>query len=169
MTPAGTRTGCFGEGTGTGAPVASRKRSTPPSNPPAVDLYCRFLDNVAGVNSYDPKAQLQFSEGGSRPIYLQLVNRSQDTDDQGFSPPGRRYVPQAGATLQVSLLNLDQAVQVTKAAIQPFAGDASIWKIDSYPSDKLRGTVSLRLALTEGSDTTYALVQAGLLVRGKGG
>ena len=35
--------------------------------------------------------------------------------------------------------------------------------------DKLRGTVSLRLALTEGSDTTYALVQAGLLVRGKGG
>jgi hypothetical protein len=134
-----------------------------------VDLYCRFLDNVAGVNSYDPKAQLQFSEGGSRPIYLQLVNRSQDTDDQGFSPPGRRYVPQAGATLQVSLLNLDQAVQVTKAAIQPFAGDASIWKIDSYPSDKLRGTVSLRLALTEGSDTTYALVQAGLLVRGKGG
>lgn len=54
-----------------------------------MDLYCRFLDNVAGVNSYDPKAQLQFSEGGSRPIYLQLVNRSQDTADQGFSPPGR--------------------------------------------------------------------------------
>lgn len=133
-----------------------------------MDLYCRFWDNVASANSYRQAAQLSFTEGGSRPVYLQLIDQSQDTSDDGFSPPGRRYVPQPGATLLVTLLNLDQAIQVQKAAIQPFSGDASVWKIDTYPSDKLRGTVSLRLALTEGSDTTYALVQAALLVKGKG-
>lgn len=133
-----------------------------------MDLYCRFWDNVAGPNSYRPQQQLSFTEGGSRPIYIQLIDQSQDTQAEGFSPPGRRYVPQAGATLRATLLSLDQAIQAQKTATQPFPGDASVWKIDTYPSDKLRGTVSLRLELAEGSAITYALVQAALLVRSKG-
>lgn len=127
-------------------------------------LSCRFLDNVCGVNSFEYRPQLRFSEGDGPEIYLQLIDASQDRAEAGFNPGGRRYVPGTGAILQVTLDNINSANVVTRVASQPFPGDASIWKIQLLATDKVSGTVALRLALTVGGKTISGKVMNALLV-----
>lgn len=121
-------------------------------------LTCRGLQDVSGVNSWRPaQGPLEFTEGDGPAIYIQLYDASVLTAREGFSPPGRRYVP-AGTTnaLQVTLTNLDSGKEVSRAATQPFSGDGSIWKLQLQPTDKIRGTVDMALELTEttGGDDT---------------
>lgn len=131
-------------------------------------LSCRILDDVSGVNSYEYSSQLQITEGDTPDIYIQLINNALNRPDQGFVPSGRRYCPSGTTsnTLSVTLDNIDDAKKYTKTATQPFDQDKSIWKITLTSSDKIRGTVGLKLTLTETSGatvkTTKGLLQSAI-------
>lgn len=131
-------------------------------------LSCRMLNAVSDVNRWDLVESLELGEG-SLPddLYLVLVDESLDRFRAGFSPDGRRYCPPAGSTLSVTLDNLDAAKKITRSATQPFAGDASIWKISLLTTDagKIRGTVSVLLTLMEPAKTIKGMLKAAIAVR----
>lgn len=111
-------------------------------------LSCRFLD-LASVNVWRPLDQGQMVQGDDTTLYIQLYNKAVMTPSEGFNPSGRRYCPPAGSTLQVTLVNLDSNKQIVRTVTQLSALDASIWGIPMLSTDKLEGTVSVLLALTE--------------------
>jgi hypothetical protein len=127
-------------------------------------LSARILNNVANVNvfSYDDTAR--FSEGDAPDIYFQLTDASLDRSADGFSPGGRRYMPTAGATLQVTLGFIDDTKKVVRAAVQPFPLDPSIWKLTLLTTDKVRGSADLQLKLTEGSKVTFGVLRQAISV-----
>lgn len=127
-------------------------------------LSCRILTNVQSVNSFEYASAAEFTEGDTPTIYIQLLDMSQDKAIEGFAPAGRRYMPGAGASLQVTMDNVDSAKKVGRSATQPFPQDQSIWCFPIYDSDKVRGTVTLRLELNEGGRITKGSLKAGMLV-----
>lgn len=128
-------------------------------------LSARILRNLCDVNTYEVALAQTMTEGDSNvSIYLQLIDTSADRALQGFSPAGRRYIPATGSSLIVTLDSLDDARKLVRTAVQPFVGDASIWRVDLLTSDNPKGTVSLRLKLTSGPTTLNGILVAGLLV-----
>ncbi|CAB4127188.1 hypothetical protein UFOVP75_77 [uncultured Caudovirales phage] len=127
-------------------------------------LSCRMLENVVDANHFNYVQAMEFTEGDTPRIFLQLIDASLDKAIAGFSPAGRRYMPDIGATLKVTFDNLDDAKKITRTAIQPFASDPSIWMIDLLTTDKVVGTITLRLALTEGIVTTSGNLRAAIRV-----
>lgn len=122
-------------------------------------LTARPLNDVQTVNSFEAVDQLSWTEGDALFIHFQLVDASLDTHLQGYEPPGRRYVPAAGATLSCILESVDDAKKVTRLATQPFAQDGSIWRLQILATDLIRGTPQLRLTLTEGAVVTRGLAK----------
>ena len=128
-------------------------------------LSARLLNAVSSVNHFEIADAALFSEGDALTLYFQLVDASLDSAAKGFSPSGRRYVPEAGATLSVTLTNIDDAKQIVRSATLAFpADDRSIWKISILSSDGISGTSDMILRLTEGSKVTTGRVQAALRV-----
>lgn len=123
-----------------------------------------MLKDVANVNVWEPDTSLSWTEGDQLTIYFQLIDASVDKPDQGFNPPGRRYVPANGATLSVTLENIDQAKQLTRFAVQPFAGDNSIWSLSIMSTDAIRGSPQMRLTLTEGAVVTRGLAKCAIQI-----
>jgi len=122
-------------------------------------LGCRILDNVVDVNTFDHADSSEWVEGDTVTLYLQLVDESKDSYLKGFHPGGRRYMPATGATLEVTLDSIDDALRVVRAANQPFpTTDPSIWAVPILTTDTVRGTVNLRLTLTEGDDLHSAFL-----------
>jgi len=133
-----------------------------------VNLSARFLSNVANVNSFIYVDRPTFTEGDTSDVYLQLIDKELDTPAFNYYPPYRRFVPTTGSTLIVVLMSLDSTRVVTKAATQPFVGDASIWKFSVTPSDRLRGSVNMRIQLNQGGIITNALIQPAINILAKG-
>lgn len=130
-------------------------------------LTCRLLKDVGSVNSFAYADTVEFTIGDTLTVYFQLIDSSVDTFRQGFNPAGRRYVAADAATLSVVLDSVDDARKVTRAAVQPFPGDLSIWSVDVRAVDatKIRGTITLRLTLTEDDVVTRGVRAAALLAR----
>jgi hypothetical protein len=128
-------------------------------------LSARMLQDVASVNSYELTEEVEFTQGDTVDIYFQLVDASLDKAVKGFVPSGRRYVPAAGATLSVKLDNIDDNIQVTRAASQPFANDSSIWKVSVLSTDRIIGTCAMVLTLTEAGKVTRGRIEAVVLIR----
>lgn len=116
-------------------------------------LGVRFLTDVGSVNNYEFIQQLEINAGDSQNIYLQLVDLAVDRSDEGYSPPGRRYMPALTATLSVELLSVECQKQVIRSGIQPFTQDASIWTIPILSSDPIRGTIQMKVRLVEPTRT----------------
>lgn len=133
-----------------------------------MNLSTRFLSNVANVNSFIYVDRPTFTEGDTSDVYLQLIDKELDTPAFNYYPPYRRFVPIAGSTLIVVLMSLDSTRVVTKAATQPFVGDSSIWKFSVTPSDRLRGSVNMRIQLNQGGIITNALIQPAINILAKG-
>lgn len=127
-------------------------------------LSARPLRDVANVNTFRPADRWQMMEGDAPSLYFQLVDKSVDLPVEGFNPPYRRYMPAAGATLQVTLESLNSAKQIVRFATQPFAQDPSIWRLNLLSTDPIRGTVSMRLKLTEGVVITNGYLQPAIEV-----
>jgi len=127
-------------------------------------LSARFLNDVANVNSFEYAQVGQFTEGEASSVYFQLIDASVDGALKGFSPAGRRYIPATGATLSVVVNSIDDSVKITRAATNPFPDDRSIWKLDFLSTDKITGTASLQLTLTEGAVIRKGLVKNGLRI-----
>lgn len=130
-------------------------------------LGVRFLKDVASVNSYELAEVGEFTEGDVVSVYFQLIDTTLDKGNCGFNPAGRRYIPASGATLQCVVQNIDDSIKVTRFATNPFADDRSIWKLDFFATDKIRGTSNLKLTLTEGVNATRGLVQNGFRITPK--
>jgi hypothetical protein len=129
-------------------------------------LSARFLTDVGNINSFEYSRNAEFTEGDALDVYIQLIDASQDKAEHGFKPSGRRYAPAAGATLTVTVDNIDDARKVTRACSQPWSGDASVWKLQIMASDVIRGTANLLLTLVEGGVTRKAIVKAAFRVQG---
>lgn len=128
-------------------------------------LSARFLADVGGVNAFAQVRNVEFTAGDTLTVYLQLIDSSKDLAADGFRPGGRRYVPAAGASLAVTINNVDDSKKITRLASQPFAGDSSIWSFTIMATDPIVGTADLRLVLTEGSTVTKGRVDAALRVQ----
>jgi hypothetical protein len=147
-------------------------------------LACRFLADVANVNSFDGVApSLSMNVGDTQALYFQLVDASVDRKDQGFNPPGRRYIPAASSTVSVTLTNTDTGpdvcvtefggsrinpsapATVTRGASNPFAQDTSIWKVQLLGTDSLKGTVNVSVTLTEPGSPNRVVKCGGLVLR----
>jgi hypothetical protein len=147
-------------------------------------LACRFLSDVASVNSFDSVApSLSMNQGDSQPLYFQLADASVDRKDQGFNPPGRRYIPASGATVSVTFTNVDTGADVcvtefggsrinpsaqatmVRAATNPYAQDTSIWKVQILGTDPLKGTVNVAVTLTEPGSPNRVVSCGGLVLR----
>lgn len=128
-------------------------------------LSARMLNDVNSVNSWENADSIQFTKGDVVDIYFVTIDASLDTASENFLPPGRRYVPAAGATLQVVIESIDDAKKITRYASQPFANDLSIWKVSILSSDIIEGTANLRLTLTETSKVTRGLLRNALRIQ----
>jgi hypothetical protein len=131
-----------------------------------MNLGARLLTAVGSVNVFGYTTEVEATSGDAFDVYLQLIDRDQLKADAGFTPSGQRYMPAVGATLQVTMPNLDSSKVVTRMATQPFAQDASIWKFSVLSTDPLDSTASLKLVLNESGVIRTAFLQAVLLLDG---
>jgi len=131
-----------------------------------MNLSCRFLTDVAGVNTFQYIAQAEMYQGDDQQLYIQLIDASLDRSEQTFNPPGRRYCPPAGTTLSVTLKNINDAKKVVRSAVQMFPTlDASIWRVPLLGTDPLSGTVMIDATLTEPSRTLHFINAKGVILR----
>jgi hypothetical protein len=129
-------------------------------------ITARILDSVLSVNSYDPVVAKSATSGDAFDVYFQLVDNSKHKATHGYYPEGLRYIPATGASVEVTVLNLDSSRQFVRAATQPFSQDASIWKISILSTDPVAGTVSLKIKLTESGQTKTFILNGALRLDG---
>ncbi len=112
-------------------------------------LSARILTGVASVNVFTYTDSARFTEGDTVDLYFQLVDMEVERD--AYQAKGRRYIPADEATpvVSVSFGSIDNAKKIARTAIQPFAGDSSIWKVSFLATDVVRGTMDMRITLTE--------------------
>jgi hypothetical protein len=127
-------------------------------------LSARFLNDVNNINSFQTVEVGQFTEGDSASVFFQLIDSTLDLANKGFNPPGRRFIPATGATLQVIVDSIDDSKKITRSATNPFPDDRSIWKLDFLASDKISGTANFQLVLTEGSAVRRGVVKSGMRI-----
>ncbi len=130
-----------------------------------MQLSLRFLIDVSSVNSYEQVPSVEITSGDSQTVYFQLVDAGLDRPEQGFSPAGRRYIPPAGSTLEVTFVNVNDAKKVVRAAAQPYSTDGSIWSIPILSSDPIKGTSAMNLVLKEPGRTLNARFANGSMLR----
>ncbi len=128
-------------------------------------LSARPLRDLASVNSYEHATVFQFTQGDVVTIGFMLIDASLDTSSENFLPPGRRYMPATGATLQCVIESLDSGKKITRFATQPYPQDASIWTIQMLASDLISGTANLRLTLTEGTTVTRGVLKSAFRIQ----
>lgn len=113
------------------------------------------LDNVNDVNTFDVVTELTGAAGCAQFLYFQLIDASKRPSSLGFLPAGFRYIPPALSSLTVEFCSIDKEERFVRYATQPFAQDPSIWRVPVLATDPIRGTVTLRFALTEPSGTGF--------------
>ena len=131
-------------------------------------LGARMLDQVGNVNQFKVVDSIEFTQGDTATVYIQLVDLTKDKAVEGFVPSGRRYVPAAGATLSIKLDNIDDALALTRTATLPFTGDSSIWSFSVLATDKIQGTCALSLTLNESGIITRGRIEAVVLIHSQG-
>lgn len=132
-------------------------------------LSLRMLANVASVNAFDWATEVSYTAGdGPLDVYFQLIDPAQDRVSAGWPFGGRRYAPAAGATLTVTVANIDDNVAVQRVAVQPFANDPSIWKFTMLATDTIVGTCAISFQLNESGKLTAGRVDAVVLIANGG-
>lgn len=89
------------------------------------------LKNYNNINSFQEVSEISLQQGNSATLYFRLVDLDQSQDGKYF-----RYVPTSGATMTVSLNNLDTNKIVTRvASMSAPSDDRSVWSIPVLSSD----------------------------------
>lgn len=130
-------------------------------------LEVRMLSRSSSLNSLKYVSTVEFARGETLSLMFQLF----DADT------GIRYIPAAGATLQVQIpryLEYIPTIQdeptptdysVNQAAAQPFPGDLSIWSTPLTASQTAKMTSqNAKFVLTEGSTVSIASVKYAIRV-----
>lgn len=116
-------------------------------------LSIKILKNVANVNTYQFAPQWNISEGSSHTLYFQFVDKLKDD---------LRYLSQATVidSVKVIFLNIDEAYEIEKTAVQAFSDDKSIWRI-TLNSDEVPNSGAIKVAITEdGQEKKFRVEQA---------
>lgn len=131
-------------------------------------LSVRMLNDVTSVNSYEVVDRASYTVGDTTTIYVQLIDLSKDRPERGYVPGGRRYCPAVGATLTVTIDNIDNAKKITnRVASQPYpTQDPSIWAIPITSTDTAEGTCAVRITLTQGGVVTRGFKEAAIDIYG---
>lgn len=133
-------------------------------------LSARILNQVTSVNAWQYADQAQWTAGDTVSLFIQLIDLTQDRAVKGYNPAGRRYMPASGATLNLTLANIDQSVQLSRAAVQAYpTSDPSIWRLSVLATDAIKGTCTIQLSLNEGGVITSGSVKAAVLIAGAPG
>jgi len=125
-------------------------------------LYAKMLKNVSNVNHFEYTATTYVAEGGVNDIYFQLVDLDKvyypgiDTSTLPNNP--LRYMPATGSTIDVIFDSLFDDAQFVKTATQPFAQDASIWKV-SLAADEIPSSGNFIFELTESGSVKRVTVK----------
>ena len=135
-------------------------------------LSLTFLQDVGSVNAFSYVPALVLGAKSPGTLYFQLIDSSVSTPITSgsiiSSQAGRRFMPAVGATLSVTLNNLDDAKKVIRTATQPFSQDASIWSIPILGTDFPTGaTVDVKITLNESGLLTYGSLRSGIRVVGE--
>lgn len=108
-------------------------------------LSAKSLKNVENLNTFQYTNQWIVRQDGNsgeeQSLYFQLVDLDKD---------GIRYMPEVGAVVVVTFPDLDQTVQAVKTAVNPFAEDRSIFRIDLTVLDII-ASGNVKFQITEGS------------------
>ena len=129
-------------------------------------LQLRMLDAVSSVNAFRHVTEISNAPGTPLSIYFQLVDTSQLLVQSALGPWINRYIPAAGSSMSVQFINLDSAKQFARVAVNPFADDRSIWRVNTLSTDPLLGTISLSVTLTESGVAKTIFAQAVLEIDG---
>lgn len=128
-------------------------------------LSARILTNVSGVNAFDYATEHSGFEGTAFDVYFQFVDKARRPEGCGLDMP-LRYMTASGATVSVEFLSINAAKVVTRAASKPFVEDSSIWKVSLLSTDPIKGTINLKVTLTEGAAVKIVYLPAALLLDG---
>lgn len=100
------------------------------------------LKNYNNINSFQEVSEISLQQGNPSTLYFRLVDLDQSKDGNHF-----RFVPASGATMTVTLNNIDLNKIVTKvASMAASADDRSVWSIpilesDSFSKNSLEATL----------------------------
>lgn len=113
----------------------------------------QMLNSDATLNDFRDIGTHQIVRGADTTIIMRILQPNKDEI---------RYIPDAGATFSIDLLKSDDTT-LTKVPTQPFADDRSILQLTLTETETLDLiSQNLNLQITEGSDISYAILQAGL-------
>lgn len=112
-------------------------------------LGIQMLNNSSTLNNLIETSQVLFSQSESIDVYFKLIDQEH--------PQHSRYIPAAGATVNISIPNINSTYTVSKPASIAFPEDRSIWKVtlSSSETEKISGT-DMKVTLTEGGNTKIA-------------
>lgn len=101
----------------------------------------KLLDNVCNVNDFGQVDSIELIRGNPYRLYFQVVQPNKD---------GLRYVPSTPFSGLVKFQHTDNAKKISRAAVNPFPEDTSIWYVDLLATDEIQFN-SMTFQLTEGT------------------
>ena len=108
-------------------------------------LSAKPLKNVENLNTFQSSNEWIVRQDGNsgeeQSVYFQLVDLDKD---------GIRYIPAAGAVVVVTFPELDETTAAVKTAVNPFADDRSIFRIDLLTTDVI-ASGNVKFQVTEGT------------------
>jgi hypothetical protein len=127
-------------------------------------ILMKLLESVTGYNSFCEVSKLEYLQGSGSDIYFRLVQHKSAKCEECDQ---LRYIPEAGATLQLTFDSIDSNKQIVRSAVMAFpSDDRSVWKVSMMPGDMLSGV--MKGTLTEGSKITPLLLDGRLLIISSG-
>jgi hypothetical protein len=114
-------------------------------------LGIRFLDNYVNPNVYQtPSDYLSFTEGDTKTIVFQLIDKSNDVSN---IPPGRTYIT-AATTITFIIQNINTALKLTKVATN--VANTPYWQVNLASGEIVGGTYSVKVSLTDSGNVLNA-------------
>jgi hypothetical protein len=133
-----------------------------------VILSARLLKNVANVNQWQYTAQWNLAEGQPSEVYFQLVDLEKDPTTQvskAFPDNPLRYISSATSlSAQVSFDSLDNSEIIIVSAIQPFANDRSIFKLN-LTAAQIPSSGNVKFTIIEDSVSRSFIVKNAVIVQ----
>lgn len=127
-------------------------------------ILMKLLESVTTYNSFCEVSELEYMQGSGSDIYFRLVQHKSAKCEECDK---LRYIPELGATIQLTFGSIDSNKQIIRSAVMAFPNeDRSIWKVSMMPTDVLSGVMSG--TLTEGSKVTPILLDSRLSIISSG-
>lgn len=111
-----------------------------------MQLGIQLINSDSTLNNFQVIPEAIIVPGSTATVRFQLIKLDPHNDNT------HRYIPAAGASLQIKIYSVNTANIITKTATQPWSEDKSVWEfsLNTTETQKVSG-VNLELTLTEGA------------------